>query len=170
MLRHPIEKRLMIMFSSLYLDLMFLFFAYHFIRYSNNARILYATGFFYGVRGLCQAFFLFQFPVGYAFEDPGFFSLMVPYGTTSDFYFSGHCGILLLINMELSHLGYRALSWVNFAFLGYMIFVMIGTRGHYSIGIFSSLDILIGVLAGFYAQMIGFKMKKAVKWCRHKLK
>ena len=124
----------MIAFSSFYLDFMFLFFAYHFIRYSNNPRILYAAGFFYGVRACCQALFLFQFPMGYAFEDPSFFSLMVPYGTTSDFYFSGHCGILLLLNMELAHMGYRKLSWWNLIFLCYMIFVMLGTRGHYSIG------------------------------------
>lgn len=134
LLTHTREKKLMIAFSSFYLDCMFLFFAYHFIMYSNNARILYAAGIFYCSRALCQALFLFQFPMGFSFEDPNFFSLMVPYGTTSDFYFSGHCGIVLLINVELSHLGYKYLSAFNFVFLAYMIAVMLGTRGHYSIG------------------------------------
>lgn len=170
MLSHPKEKKYMIAFSSFYLDCMFLFFAYHFIRYSNNPRILYAAGFFYGARALCQALFLFQFPIGYTFDDPNVFSLMVPYGTTSDFYFSGHCGILLLINMELYHMGYVHLSWANFLFLGYMASVMIGTRGHYSIGRLASPDIFIGILCGFYAQMISFKIKALVKACKSKLK
>jgi len=41
-----------------------------------------------------------KFPEGYYWEDPNFPNLAVPYSHTSDFFYSGHCGILLLFVLE----------------------------------------------------------------------
>lgn len=157
MMEHRTFKDWSIALTSLYLDSMFIFFAVHFILYAKNARLLYSVGFFYIVRAICQALFLFEFPIGYTFEDPGFPSLMVPYQVTSDFYFSGHSGILLFITIELWHLRFTKLCICNILVLLCMVAVMLTTRGHYSI------DVVIGILTGLYAQMIGFKLKSIFK-------
>lgn len=44
--------------------------------------------------------FHMRFPVGYYWSDPNFFSISVPYGRTSDFFFSGHCGFLSICFFE----------------------------------------------------------------------
>ena len=157
MVQHRTFKDWSIAFTSLYLDGMIIFFSVHIILYAKNARILISVGVFYFSRAICQALFLFEFPIGYAFDDPGFPSLMVAYQVTSDFYYSGHCGILVFIAMELRHLGHKKLYYCNILVLMFMIFVMLSTRGHYSI------DIVISILAGFYSQMVGFKLKAFFK-------
>ena len=49
------------------------------------------------------------FPQGYFWDYPGFPSLVIPYGRTSDFFFSGHTGFLTICCLEWYHLGYRRL-------------------------------------------------------------
>ena len=44
----------------------------------------------YGLRIIVQNTFLMEKPTGYIWEYPGFPSLVVPYGATNDFFFSGH--------------------------------------------------------------------------------
>jgi len=122
----------------MYIDFVFLFFAFTFIMYAKTARIVFTILIFYGVRAVFQAWFLFQFPQHMIFDDPGYPSLMVPYGVTSDFYFSGHCGFLLIICLEMYHEGYKKLVLLHCFMLTFMATLLIFTRGHYSIGIFSS--------------------------------
>lgn len=39
-------------------------------------------------------------PAGYIWEYPGFPSLVVPYGPTNDFFYSGHMGGSLISTLE----------------------------------------------------------------------
>lgn len=45
-----------------------------------------------------------QFPPGYLWDYPGFPSLVVPYGATNDFFYSGHAGGATLVMFEYSAL------------------------------------------------------------------
>ena len=100
---NPKLRHTLIFLTSLWIDLVFLFFGYRFIRYAKGPRIIFTLMIFYGIRAVCQAIFLFQFPKFLCFDDPGIPSLMVPYDMTSDFFFSGHCGFVFIIGMELYH-------------------------------------------------------------------
>ena len=133
---HKTFRHTMIIMTSMWIDFVFIFFGYRFIRYAKGPRIIYTLMIFYGIRALCQALFLFQFPKFMCFDDPGIPSLMVPYGPTSDFYFSGHCGFVFIIGLELYHQGYRKFTLLNTVMLAFIASVLIGTRGHYSIGRF----------------------------------
>lgn len=60
---------------------------------------------------------------------------MVPYGMTSDFYFSGHCGFMVLTLLETYTQEHHTLKTVLMVmFLAYLMFILVLFRVHYSIG------------------------------------
>lgn len=134
-MNHQIFLNFVIISSSLTIDAIFLFIMACFVIYARSPRVIYAAGIFYGMRGLCQAIFLFEFPKDVLFKDPGFFSLIVPYGTTADFYFSGHSGFLVLATMELIQMKMVVLAFVNLISTLYTAWMLTATRAHYSVGI-----------------------------------
>ena len=82
-----------------------------------------------------QGLFLFRFPLGMLWDEPFIPSIMVPYGLTSDFYFSGHCGFMVLVLMEtLTHERHMLKVVLMVLFLAYVMFILVLFRVHYSIG------------------------------------
>ncbi|KAL4453082.1 hypothetical protein ABPG74_015313 [Tetrahymena malaccensis] len=134
--------------SSLCMDLSFLFMYGYWVARINTGRLLYATAFFYVFRNIVQNFVVFPFPEGFYWEDPGFPSLTVPYGRSSDFFWSGHCGFLTLVSCEWfvnkKYYMFALTCLVNL----YMAIVMIGFRIHYTI------DVIIGVFIAHYCYML----------------
>ena len=120
--------------SSLAIDLVFIYLMIQFVIHAKNARIIYAVAIFYGIRAVCQSLFLFQYSDIWLFDDPGFFSIIVPYGKASDFYFSGHSGFLLISTFELIHMKMVGLAFLNFLSMLYTGWMLVATRAHYSIG------------------------------------
>lgn len=131
---HPFTLRWVIILSSVGIDGVFLFLMVSFIMYARTARIIYSILIFYGIRGICQALFLFQYSDEWLFNDPGFYSLIVPYGKASDFYFSGHSGFLFITTLELIQLKFVGLAFLNFLSMLYTGWMLVATRAHYSIG------------------------------------
>jgi hypothetical protein len=85
-----------------------------------------------------------KFPDGYLWVYPGFPSIMVSYLKTNDFFYSGHCGlpIILFCEFKLLKMNFMAVFCI-FTFL-IEIFTMIVLRGHYSI------DIISGAIISHY--------------------
>lgn len=114
----------------------------------NTGRLLYSTAAFYVMRNIIQRFVVFPFPSGFFWEDPGFPSLTVPYGRSSDFFWSGHCGFLMLVACEWfvnkRYYMFALTCVINL----YMAIVMIGFRIHYTV------DILIGVVMAHYSFLL----------------
>jgi PAP2 superfamily C-terminal len=111
---------------------------------SDNARSGSQLGVFYATRAFLQGNFMFAFPEGGIWDYPGIPSLTVPYGLTSDFYFSGHCGFVTLVVLEHLKLGNKKLAILLSFIIPYLALVLIATRIHYTI------DIPIGVLFAWY--------------------
>lgn len=65
---------------------------------------------------------------------PGIPSLLVPYGDATDFYYSGHTGIMIISVLLLRRFGFYACSWIAAAITIFMIKALILFRVHYSIG------------------------------------
>lgn len=110
----------------------------------NTGRLLYSMAVFYIARAIIQNFVVFPFPDGYYWSDPGFPSLTVPYGHTSDFFWSGHCGFLTIIACEWFKNKIYVMTVVTCLINVYMAFVMIGFRIHYTV------DVIIGVVIAHY--------------------
>ena len=125
--------------SSLLMDFTFFsLFTYWFL-YGKSCRLILATVMFYSIRAMSQILVQFKFPEGYDWQYPGFPSYVVPYGNTSDFFFSGHCGFLNICALEWFALGKRRMGFAIEAINVYMAIVMLIFRVHYTIGIFSSI-------------------------------
>jgi len=55
---------------------------------------------FYSFRGVVQSMWLMSKAPGYNWGYPGFMSIFVGYGTTTDFFYSGHVGICMIHYLE----------------------------------------------------------------------
>ena len=94
----------------------------------------YMLACFYSLRAFVQVFFKFRFLKGYYWDSPGIPSLVVPYGVTSDFYYSGHTGFMVLIALSLNMYGFKTFSIVSLGFMVFVVQILLIYRGHYSIG------------------------------------
>lgn len=70
-------------------------------------------------------------------HNPGFRSFTVFYEHTSDYYFSGHTGTLVILYLECERLNFpKWIQWYCLFALFYMIFMLLVARVHYTIDIF----------------------------------
>lgn len=72
----------------------------YWLLFIRNLRFMLTVTLFYVIRSIHMLVFHLRFPIGYYWNDPHFLSLTVPYGRTSDFFFSGHCGFLAICYFE----------------------------------------------------------------------
>jgi len=68
-------------------------------------------------------------------------SLYVPYGTTTDFFYSGHVGICMIHYLEYVSIGWNWMSYYAIFVLIAQLFLMIVLRSHYSIDMISGIII-----------------------------
>lgn len=127
----------------------FVVFAIH----GKSWRLPMTLGCFYITRLFIQKLFVIRFPDGYLWDYPGFPSLVVPYGKTNDFFYSGHVGGALIMLLEYrqsineipNHVMFlRAMQIFAFFTIIFQVFLMIFLRGHYSI------DMFTGIIVGHY--------------------
>ena len=86
----------LIITSSTCIDIMMLIAFYRFARYATTYRLLICMALFYSTRIICQLLIVIEYPEGYLWKFPGIYSLMVPYGETNDFFYSGHVGVCMI--------------------------------------------------------------------------
>ena len=147
----------LMIFSSLLMDtiVVSLFAYFLFSRKAAMWRIPLEFTLFYGLRFGCLALFAMKMPQGFYWEYPGFYSLTVPYGWTNDFFFSGHIGACALCMLEFWPSKWRmesrskCIMWgISLLSLFAQIFVMLVTRGHYTI------DLIAGLVFAHYSHLV----------------
>jgi PAP2 superfamily C-terminal len=89
-----------------------------------------------------------RFPDKGIWDDPGVPSLVVPYGLMSDYYFSGHCGFLMINAAHMWNQDKKKIAIVIGLAIPYVAYTLIMTRIHYTI------DIPIGIMYGCYLYII----------------
>jgi len=124
---------------SLFVDIVFLITMGLWVFRGNSCRLPATLAVFYVIRAIIQKLFLMPFTEGYYWEDPGFPSLVVPYGRGSDFFFSGHSGFLVICSRELHFTKYRKLMCLAIVTLIYTMLTLVVYRIHYSIDIFAGV-------------------------------
>lgn len=90
--------------------------------------------FFYGVRAIIQSQFLMPKILGGYWRYPGLPSLFVPYGDTSDYYFSRHTGFMVISCLQLAHTGNGRLLVLAIPSTFMIVTILLVMKLHYSIG------------------------------------
>jgi hypothetical protein len=137
-----------LIFSSFLVDVMLLWFCVRYALWGKSSRQVLFFFLFYGTRAALQSLFLLRKPNGYCWEYPGFPSIAVSYQPTSDFFYSGHVGVMLFCGLEHKFLGNSYMMWVSFGVCLLESIVMIVLRGHYTI------DLVSGIVFAHYFWII----------------
>jgi len=152
---HDGYRRAFQILCSLLVDLCFIITFAFWVLKGKSVRLPLTLGIFYIVRAVLQKLWFVPFPDGYWWYDPGFPSLVVPYGKGSDFFYSGHSGFLVICAKEL-HAGKNKKSR-NFAIVSliYTMLILMVYRIHYLVDIFAGV---------FFADWCFFRVDQLKKW------
>lgn len=104
-----------------------------------SARPLVGLFILFLLRQISQALIALPPPDGMIWRYPGFPSLFVTYGTTNDFFFSGHTAIAVYGAFELARLGRR---WLTSAAIFIAIIeslTVLVLRAHYTMDVFAAI-------------------------------
>ena len=134
---HEGYRRAFQIICSLFVDIVFLVTMGLWVFRGNSCRLPLTLAVFYVIRAAIQKIFFLPFTEGYYWDDPGFPSLVVPYGRGSDFFYSGHTGFLVICARELHLTGYPKSRNLAIVTLIYTMLVLVVYRIHYSIDVFT---------------------------------
>ncbi len=110
----------------------------------------------FGCRQVCQLLITLPPPPRIIWRDPGFPSLLVTYGVSNDFFFSGHTAIAFLGAIEVARLGHPLLTAVAFLVaLGQALAVLV-LRAHYT------MDVVAAVFAAFGCSALATRLAPMV--------
>lgn len=107
----------------------------------------------FALRQACQMISTLPVPPGSIWRHPGFPSLLVTYGTSNDFFFSGHTGISVLGTLQLAHVAPPWLVALGVIVTAAEALTVLVLRAHYTMDVFTALfaawgaDVLAGQLA-----------------------
>lgn len=93
----------------------------------------------YGSRGIIQNYYSMTHHDEYLFIDPGIMSITVPYFKSSDYFFSGHVSLPILLGIEFYKIGSKRFSLFCAFTMIYEFIMMLLLRGHYSIDLYAAL-------------------------------
>jgi hypothetical protein len=115
----------------------------------------------FALRQCCQAVCTLPPPPGIIWRDPGFPSLLVTYGVSNDFFFSGHTAISVLGALQLAHHAPPWLAAVGAIVAGTEALTVIVLRAHYT------MDVFAAVFAAWAADLAGQHIAPAIDgWLR----
>jgi len=98
-----------------------------------------------GLRQLMQWLVALPAPPDAIWHYPGVPSLLVTYGVSNDYFFSGHTAIAVLGAAELARLERRWLLLAGIAVVVFEVFVVLVLRAHYT------MDVFTGAITALYA-------------------
>jgi len=93
----------------------------------------------FAMRQTCQAICTLPVPPGAIWHHPGFPSLLVTYGTSNDFFFSGHTAISVLGAIQLAHIAPPWLAALGAIIAAVEAITVIILRAHYTMDVFAAL-------------------------------
>lgn len=101
------------------------------------------------LRQLCQGLCSLPPPPGAIWRNPGFPSLLVTYGTSHDYFFSGHTAVAVLAAIALFHQGPPWLAAAVAVVALLEAFVVLALRAHYT------MDVVAAACAAWCAWSLG---------------
>ena len=142
--------------SSAIIDLLGIFLLSRWI-FWNDPRPFLGLVIVLGLRQIMQACVSLPAPPGFIWRNPGFPSLLVTYGVSNDYFFSGHTAIAVLGATEMARFRRPWLVVVGVAFVLFEIATVLVLRAHYT------MDVFTGLIAGLYSAYVA---DRVVRWGR----
>ncbi len=124
--------------------------------FGSTLRPFLALILLFGCRQVCQLLITLPPPPRIIWRDPGFPSLLVTYGVSNDFFFSGHTAIAFLGAIEVAHLGQPVLTTAAFAVATGQALAVLVLRAHYT------MDVVAAVFAAFGCSALAARLAPAV--------
>ena len=134
-LKEEYLKNIMILITSLFLDLLVFLFGLFWFFKGQSWRPIIAIFKFYLLRIIANNVFFTNIPAGYLWNYPGFPSIIVSYHKTNSFFFSCNIGISIIAGVEFSKIGWKFTSFLYYSASVLEAFVLILLRSHYIIDI-----------------------------------
>ena len=101
-----------------------------------------------GLRQIMQAICALPVPPHAVWHYPGVPSLLVTYGVTTDYFFSGHTAIAVFGATEMSRVGKRWLTVLGVAIVVFEVASVLILRAHYT------MDVFTGIIAALWVAEI----------------
>ena len=139
-----------------FLDLLCIISAVIWIIYAVDWKLVLSLLLFYGIRGILQNIVRMSKPDLLYFPYPDFPSILTSYVRGSDYFYSGHCGIPIILACEFKWLNSRVFTLCCVFVSLSEVFLMICCRGHYTI------DIIVGILMAHYITIISKKINNKI--------
>jgi len=124
--------------TSLFIDLFGLFLLGSAI-FGSSLRPFLALILVFLMRQLCQLTFTLPVPGKMIWRNPGFPALLVTYGTSNDFFFSGHTACAVVGAIEIARIAPPAVGAVAYAIAAIEAATVIVLRAHYTIDVFAAI-------------------------------
>jgi hypothetical protein len=144
LMAHPRAADRVLLVSSGFIDLFGLYLIAVSI-FGPTLRPFIAMFSLYALRQVCQAICTLPIPPGMIWRRPGFPSLFVTYGTSNDFFFSGHTAIAVIGAIELSQWGWPVLTLAAVLIAVLEAATVLVLRAHYT------MDVLAAACAAWCA-------------------
>ena len=141
---HSSAANLLLIVSSAIIDLLAVFILALWI-FAGSARGFVGLVIVLGLRQIVQGLVALPAPPNAIWHYPGFPSLLVTYGVSNDYFFSGHTAIAVLGATELARLGKRWLVWIGGLIAIFEMATVLVLRAHYT------MDVFTGLTTGLYA-------------------
>ena len=136
-LAHPRATNLTLILTSVFIDLFGLYLFASSI-FGPTLQPLIAILVLFSMRQTCQALCTLPIPPGSIWRHPGFSSLFVTYGTSNDFFFSGHTAISVLGAIQLAHTAPPWLAAMAAAIAAIEAITVLILRAHYTMDVFAA--------------------------------
>lgn len=143
LLSHPAWANALLTLSSAVIDLLGIFILLR-SAFGPTFRPFLGLLILFALRQICQGLVSLPAPEGMIWRDPGFPTLLVTYGTSTDLFFSGHTAIAVFAATELARFRRRWLAAWGVAIVVFEASAVVLLRAHYT------MDVFTGILAGLW--------------------
>ncbi|HTR02279.1 MAG TPA: phosphatase PAP2-related protein [Thermoanaerobaculia bacterium] len=133
---HPATANALLVATSALVDLLGIFLVVLGI-FGGSFRPLLGLGILFALRQACQSLCALPAPERMIWRDPGFPSLLVTYGTSTDLFFSGHTAIAVYGCLELARVGGTAGAIAGAAIAVLEAATVLVLRAHYTMDVFA---------------------------------
>lgn len=153
LLAHPAAANALLIISSALIDLMAIFLLGRWL-FQGEPRPFLELVVVLGLRQIMQACVSLPAPPNEIWHYPGFPSLLVTYGVSNDYFFSGHTAIAVLAATELARFRRSWCTALAVAIVLFEIATVLILRAHYAMDVFTGL--VTGLYASHLADRISF--------------
>lgn len=133
---NPLAVRLLLISSSLGIDLLGLAVLYHGI-FGPTIGPIVGLALLLALRQSAQYLTALPPPPGMIWRDPGVPSLFVTYGVANDLFFSGHTALAVFGSLTVASMGIPQLGWVALAVGLYEVFTVLALRAHWTMDVYA---------------------------------